>query len=86
MAKLEESPRHRIKLNRRDGEGLILESAARAEAEDQALSMTTRIFISLMKRDSGARSLAMSLPDVFLWVRFLPTDDVRAFLWSWWKN
>jgi hypothetical protein len=80
MAKLEESPRHRIRLDRRDGEDLILESAARAEAEDEALSMTSRMFISLMKHDSGARSLALSLPDVFPWVRFLPTEGVRAFL------
>src|SRR5271169_2212651 len=80
MAKLEGSPRRRIRLDRRDGEDLILESAARAEAEDEALSMTSRMFVSLMKYDSGARSLALCLPDVFPWVRFLPADDVRAFL------
>ena len=80
MAKLEESPRRRIRLDRRDGEDLILESAARADAEDEALSMATRMFISLMKHDPGARALMLSLSDVFPWVRFLPREDVQVFL------
>jgi hypothetical protein len=80
MAKLEESPRRRIKLNRRDGEDLILESASRAQAEDDALDMAGRLFFSLVKSDAGARALLLSLPDVFPWVKFLPTEDVRAFL------
>lgn len=80
MAKLEESPRRRIRLDRRDGEDLILESAARAEAEDEVLSMAGRMFVSLVKHDAGARALLLSLSDVFPWVRFLPTQDVRAFL------
>jgi hypothetical protein len=80
MAKLDQSPRRRIRLDRRDGEDLILESAARAEAEDEAMSMVGRMFVSLVKHDAGARALLMSLSDVFPWVRFLPTQDVRAFL------
>jgi hypothetical protein len=80
MAKLEANPRHRIRLDRRDGEDLILESAARAEAEDEALSIASRMFISLVKHDPGARALLLSLPDVFPWVRFLPAEEVRAFL------
>jgi hypothetical protein len=80
MAKLDESPRHRIRLDRRDGEDLILESAAHAEAEDEALSMASRMFISLMKHDPGARALLLSISDVFPWVRFLPAEDVRAFV------
>jgi len=80
MAKLEESPRRRIRLDRRDGEDLILESAARAEAEDEVLSMASRMFVSLVKHDPGARALLLSLSDVFPWVRFLPAEDVRAFL------
>ena len=80
MAKLESSPRRRLRLDRRDGEDLILESASRAEAEDEALSMASRLFFSLMKDDQGARALLLALPDVFPWVRFLPTDDVRGFL------
>ncbi|HYZ54469.1 MAG TPA: hypothetical protein VE733_13350 [Streptosporangiaceae bacterium] len=80
MAKLEESPRRRIKLDRRDGEDLILESAARARAEDEALNMASRLFFSLVKNDDGARALLLALPDVFPWVKFLPSHDVRAFL------
>jgi hypothetical protein len=80
MAKLESSPRRRLRLDRRDGEDLILESASRAEAEDEALNMASRLFFSLVKSDDGARLLLLSLADVFPWVRFLPQDDVRAFL------
>jgi hypothetical protein len=80
MAKLEESPRRRIKLDRRDGEDLILESASRAQAEDEALDMAGRLFFSLVKNDDGARALLLALPDVFPWVKFLPKHDVRAFL------
>lgn len=80
VAKLEENPRRRLRLDRRDGEDLILESAAHAEAEDEALTMASRLFFSLVKNDDGARALLLSLPDVFPWVRFLPTDGVRAFL------
>lgn len=80
MAQLEQSPRRRLRLDRRDGDDLILESAARAEAEDEALSMASRLFFSLMKDDEGARAMLLALPDVFPWVRFLPTEDVRSFL------
>jgi hypothetical protein len=80
MAKLEESPRRRLRLDRRDGEDLILESAARADAEDAALGIAGRLFISLMKHDPGARALLLSIPEVFPWVRFLPQADVQAFL------
>ncbi len=80
VAKLEASPRRRLRLDRRDGDDLILESARRAEAEDEVLGMTSRLFFSLLKNDAGARALLMALPDVFPWVRFLPTKDVRCFL------
>lgn len=80
MAKLEESPRRRIRLDRRDGEDLILESAARAEAEDRALAFASRLFFSLVNDDDGKRALLLALPHVFPWVRFLPDDDTRAFL------
>jgi hypothetical protein len=80
VATLEASPRRRLRLGRRDGQDLILESAERAEAEDEALGMTSRLFFSLIKNDDGARALLLALPDVFPWVRFLPTQDVRRFL------
>lgn len=80
LAKLEASPRRRLRLDRRDGDDLILESAVRAEAEEEALSMASRLFFSLVRNDEGARALLLSLADVFPWVRFLPPDDVKAFL------
>lgn len=80
LAKLEGTPRRRLRLDRRDGEDLILASAARAEAEDRALSMTSQLFSSMMKNDPGAQALLLSLSDVFPWVQFLPTDAERAFL------
>jgi hypothetical protein len=42
--------------------------------------MTSRLFFSLVKNDDGARALLLVLPDVFPWVRFLATEDVRRFL------
>jgi hypothetical protein len=80
VSKLEESFRQRIRLNRRDGSDLILESAERAEAEDEALDMASRLFFSLVKNDEGARALLLALPDVFPWVQFLTRDGVRSFL------
>jgi hypothetical protein len=80
MAMLEESPRRRLRLDRRDGEDLILESAARAEAEDKALTMASRLFLSLSKNDNGIQALLLALPTAFPWVRFLPEHDTRAFL------
>ncbi|HEY2552648.1 MAG TPA: hypothetical protein VGI64_18925 [Streptosporangiaceae bacterium] len=80
VARLEESPARQLRLERRDGRDLILESAERAEAKDAALLMTGRLFFSLVKNDAGARALLMALPEVFPWVRFLPTAQVRSFL------
>lgn len=80
VAALEASPRRRIRLDRRDGGDLILESAERAEAEDEALDMASRLFFSLVKNDDGARALLLALPDVFPWVKFLTTEGVRGFL------
>lgn len=80
VARLEESPRRRLRLERRDGRDLILESADRAEADDKALKLTGSLFFHLMKSDKGARAVLMALPEVFPWVRFLPSGDVRVFL------
>jgi hypothetical protein len=80
VAALEASPRRRLRLERRDGQDLILESAERAEAEDEALSMTSRLFYALIKHDLGSQALLRVLPDVFPWVRFLPAGQDRQFL------
>jgi hypothetical protein len=80
VAYLERSKGRRLRLERRDGHDLILESAERAEAKDDALRVTGNLFFHLMQNDEGARQVLLALPSVFPWVRFLPRDDVRAFL------
>jgi hypothetical protein len=80
VAYLERSKGRRLRLERRDGHDLILESADRAEAKDDALRVTGNLFFHLMQNDQGARQVLLALPSVFPWVRFLPRDDVRAFL------
>ena len=80
VGRLAETKRHRLRLARRDGEDLILESADHADVEAAAMSTTTRLFVSLMKHDEGARALLLALPEVFPWVRFLPAKAVREFL------
>jgi hypothetical protein len=80
VAYLERSKGRRLRLERRDGHDLILESADRAEAKDDALRVTGNLFFHLMQNDEGARQVLLALPSVFPWVRFLPSDDVRAFL------
>jgi hypothetical protein len=80
MAKLEESPRRRIRLDRRDGEDLILESAARADAEDRVLVAASRLFFSIVNDGDGKKAMLLALPHAFPWVRFLPYDDIPVFL------
>ncbi len=80
VAKLEADPRRRLRLERRDGADLILESAERAEAEAEAVNVTTRLFMALISRDESARMVLLALPDVFPWVQFLPREDVQAFM------
>lgn len=70
-----------LRLRRRDAEDLTLSTAARAEQEHTVVSATTRMFVALMQRDEAARSLLIDVvPAAFPWVRFLPTEDVRAFV------
>ena len=80
VAKLEASPGRQLRLERRDGRDLILEAAERAEAKNEALTMTGRLFFALVKHDVGEKALLLALPDVFPWVRYLPAPDVRSFL------
>ena len=80
VAKLEASPRRRLRLERRDGGDLILESAEHAEAAAATANMAARLFMALMKDDAATRMLLMAVPEVFPGVRFLPAEDVRRFL------
>jgi hypothetical protein len=78
VAQLEGSRSRRVRLVRRDGEDLILESARRAEAEAEAILMTTRILSALAAM--GDSVLLDAFPVAFPWIRFLPPDDARAFV------
>jgi hypothetical protein len=70
-----------LRLRRRDDEDLMLTTAARAEQNDEFVSATTRMFVALMQHDETARMLLLDvIPEAFPWVRFLPREDVQAFL------
>jgi hypothetical protein len=64
---------------RRDGEDLVLESAKRAEADEQASLTTARILAQMLRSDRTAEHVIAILPDVFPWLRFLPDQAVREF-------
>ncbi|MFF0217350.1 hypothetical protein [Streptomyces vinaceus] len=78
LARLKESPR--LLLHRRDGEDLVLTTAARAEQDQTVVSAATRMLAAMARREPGSTELLLDiLPDAFPWVRFLPEPDVHAF-------
>ncbi|MEV8535683.1 hypothetical protein [Streptomyces sp. NPDC051211] len=78
LARLKQSPR--LLLHRRDGEDLVLTTAARAEQDQTVVSAATRMLSAMAQRDPGTMELLLGiLPDAFPWVRFLPEPDIHAF-------
>ncbi|MEU5312121.1 hypothetical protein [Streptomyces sp. NPDC021562] len=78
LARLQESPR--LLLHRRDGEDLVLTTAARAEQDRTVVSAATRMLVALARREPGSMELLLDiLPDAFPWVRFLPEPDLHGF-------
>jgi hypothetical protein len=78
LARLRESPR--LLLHRRDGEDLVLTTAARAEQDQTVVSVATRMLSAMARREPGSTELLLDiLPDAFPWVRFLPESDLHAF-------
>ncbi|MDA3628549.1 hypothetical protein OU415_24165 [Saccharopolyspora sp. WRP15-2] len=70
-----------LRLRRRDSDDLVLTKATRAEQEVEVVSAATRIFAAMVHRDGAALSLLVNVvPEAFPWVRFLPAEDVRAFV------
>jgi hypothetical protein len=65
-------------LVRRDGEDLILESARRAEADDEALSGVAALLIGLANTDRDV--LDKVFPVAFPWMRYLPANEAPAFI------
>jgi hypothetical protein len=81
VAKLQQAGGGRLRLRRRHDEDLMLTTVARVEQEAEVESVATRVFIALMKRDSGVRALVTDvIPEVFPWMRFLPAESVREFV------
>ncbi|MEV6163156.1 hypothetical protein AB0L71_14730 [Streptomyces sp. NPDC052052] len=78
LARLQESPR--LLLRRRDGEDLVLTTAARTEQDQTVVSAATRMLAAMVRREPGGTELLLDiLTDAFPWVRFLPETDVHAF-------
>ncbi|BCN66519.1 hypothetical protein RE9431_49740 (plasmid) [Prescottella equi] len=81
VERLRRSPAQSLLVRRRDAEDLVLTTAARAELEHTAASVTTRMFVALMQRDPRARELVTDvLPEVFPWVAFLSREEVQEFV------
>jgi len=78
LQKLEGSRGRRLRLVRRDGEDLILESAGRAEADEQAFTIVTRIIEVMLDTDESI--LVQAFPQIFPWMRFLPAEEAREFI------
>lgn len=81
VERLRKSPAQSLLVRRRDAEDLVLTTAARAELEHTAASVTTRMFVALMQRDGGVRELVTDvLPEVFPWVAFLSKEEMQEFV------
>lgn len=77
LEQLEEN-RGRLRLVRRDGEDLILESARRAEADEEALSGVAALLVGLANTDRAV--LDRVFPIAFPWMRYLPYDEAPQFI------
>jgi hypothetical protein len=79
IARLESSQGRQLRLVRRDGEDLVLESAKRAEADAQAALTSARLISAMLHLDGTAAILLKVLPAAFPWIRFLPDAAMREF-------
>ncbi|WHT20897.1 hypothetical protein N8J89_07475 [Crossiella sp. CA-258035] len=82
VRKLQESPSRSVRVHRRGGEeDLVLVTASRAAEVREVVSTTTALFVALMQHSAEVRDLVTEvMPTAFPWVRFLPREDVRAFV------
>ncbi|MGW0518180.1 hypothetical protein [Crossiella sp. NPDC003009] len=82
VRKLQESPSRSVRVHRRgDEEDLVLVTASRAAEVREVVSTTTALFVALMQHSAEVRDLVTEvMPTAFPWVRFLPREDVRAFV------
>jgi hypothetical protein len=81
VRKLQHSPTRSLRVHRRGNEeDLVLTTASRAEQVDEAMSATTKLFVALMEQPQVVTLVTEVLPVAFPWVRFLPKEDVQAFV------
>jgi hypothetical protein len=82
VRKLHESPDQTLLVRRRgDEEDLVLTTASRANEVREVVYTTTTLFIALMQQHAEVRGLVTDvMPKAFPWVRFLPREDMRAFV------
>ena len=83
VGQVERSATRSVRIRRRgkDVSDLVLVTEERAAQVTEVVTATTRMFLALMEHDDEARSLATEVvPAAFPWVRFLPKEDVRAFV------
>jgi len=79
VARLEKSQSRQLRLVRRDGEDLVLESARRAETDAQALLTAARLISEMLRSDETAALVIKVLPTVLPWMRFLPGPAAQEF-------
>ena len=79
IARLESSQGRQLRLVRRDGEDLVLESAKRSEADAQGALTAARVISEMLRSDETAALVLTVLPAVFPWIRFLPDAAARQF-------
>ncbi|MFJ6672572.1 hypothetical protein ACIQMJ_15805 [Actinosynnema sp. NPDC091369] len=82
VRKLQESPSRTLLVHRRgDEEDLVLTTVSRAEEVREVISTTTALFVALMQHSESVRELVTDvMPKAFPWVRFLPREDMQAFV------
>ncbi|MBN6036286.1 hypothetical protein [Amycolatopsis sp. 195334CR] len=83
VGQVERSATRSVRIRRRgkDVPDLLLVTEERAAQVTEVVTATTKMFLALMEHDDEARSLATEVvPVAFPWVRFLPKEDVRAFV------
>ncbi|GAA0263566.1 hypothetical protein GCM10010492_75770 [Saccharothrix mutabilis subsp. mutabilis] len=82
VRKLQESPSRTLLVHRRgEEEDLVLTTVSRAQEVREVVSTTTALFVALMQHSDRVRDLVTEvMPTAFPWVRFLPRQDMQAFV------
>lgn len=68
-----------VVLRRRDGEALVLSSAARNQGSREALALVAHLLGEVARLDASGAVLRRALAEQFPWSRFLPEADREAF-------